>query len=363
MVKRKFAFLFFFFGFLIFFFFQQENIFKTKSRIYVGKIERILEEKEFIVSKRKNLNQKLKIKIIRGELVEKTLIVENQIDQIFSKKKYQEGDYVIITKEKINKQEQYRIKDYYRLNHLILLFGLFFLLTLLITGNQGVMSFIGMAYSFFIIFSFIFPRIASGVDPLQTVILGSLVTIPLTFCLSHGLNKKTVSAIFGTLISLILTIFFAFFFIDKTKITGDSSETINFLQLTNKEITDIQGLIIAGIIISAIGIFDDVNISQAGIVFKIKEINKEISFLKLFKKAMEIGRDHIASTVNTLVFVYAGASMPLLLLFFNTQLSFFELINEEIVAEEIVKILLASTGLILSVPITTLIASYMATSD
>lgn len=210
------------------------------------------------------------------------------------------------------------------------------------------------------IFNYILPKIYLGEDPLKTIIISIIIIIPINFFLSHGFNKKTFSAVFGTIISLVLTGFLANLFIEKVKITGFSSEEINFLQIIKKGELNIQGLLLAGIIISILGVLDDVNISQSSIVFKLKEMNKNLKLKDLYQKSMEIGREHILATINTLILVYTGSSLPLLLLFLDSSVSFYELINYEIIAEEILKTLITSIGLIISIPLTTFIASIIA---
>ncbi|MBW6441588.1 YibE/F family protein [Patescibacteria group bacterium] len=123
-----------------------------------------------------------------------------------------------------------------------------------------------------------------------------------------------------------------------------------------------RGILLAGIIIGMLGVLDDITISQSAIVFQLKEANKRLTFSELYKRSMDIGKDHIASMTNTLVLVYAGASLPLLLLFTDTTHSFGEVVNYEIIASEIIRTLLGSIGLVLAVPVTTFIAASMADS-
>ncbi len=119
-----------------------------------------------------------------------------------------------------------------------------------------------------------------------------------------------------------------------------------------------QGNLLAGIIIGLLGILDDITISQSAIVYQLKKTSPKLTFKELYSKGMDVGRDHIASMVNTLVLVYTGAAMPLLLLFVNTPHAVGEILNYEMIAEEVVRTLIASIGLILAVPITTFLAAY-----
>lgn len=162
------------------------------------------------------------------------------------------------------------------------------------------------------------------------------------------------------MISLIITGILAAVFIEAAKLTGFASEEAGFLQVVGEGTINIKGLLLAGIIIGVLGVLDDITISQSAIVFQLKEANRNFNSKDLYKRAMNIGKDHISSMVNTLVLVYTGASLPLLLLFVNNPYPFSQVINYEIIADEIVRTLVGSIGLVLAVPITTLIASTLA---
>ncbi len=273
---------------------------------------------------------------------------------------FQEGDKVIVTaSEDVNGEKFYYITDFKRSSFLFWLFAFFVLITFLVGRKKGLASLGGMIFSFLIIFWFIIPRIMSGGNPIFFSILGALIIIPVIFLLSHGINKKTISAMIGTVISLIITGIIAHFSIHFSKLTGLATEEAGMLGTLGISLVNIKGLLLGGIIIGLLGILDDVTVTQASLVQKLKETNTALSKRALFTKAMDVGRDHIASVVNTLVLVYAGAAMPLLLLFVDSSLSYGQVVNFEIVAEEIVRTLVASIGLILAVPITTYIACYM----
>ncbi len=148
----------------------------------------------------------------------------------------------------------------------------------------------------------------------------------------------------------------ASFFVDAAKLTGYASEEASFLQVSRQGSFNVRGLLLAGIIIGALGILDDITISQAAVVSSLKQASSKIKADELFAKAMDVGKDHISSMINTLILVYAGASLPLMLLFVDNPHPFSEIINYEIIADEVVRTLVGSIGLVLAVPITTLIA-------
>jgi uncharacterized membrane protein len=164
-------------------------------------------------------------------------------------------------------------------------------------------------------------------------------------------------AVAGTLIALGITGVLASIFVQSSHLTGFASDEANYLMVARHGTIDIHGLLLAGIIIGLLGVLQDITISQAAIVYQLKDATHSIKPIELFSRAMDVGRDHIASMSNTLILVYAGVSLPLLLLFVNSPLPFSQVINFELIAEEIVRTLVASIGLIIAVPITTLLTT------
>jgi len=274
-------------------------------------------------------------------------------------KPFKAGNKVLVLYSKdFTGQDSFYITDYNRTNPLILLVVIFVVLVVLVSRKWGAFSLIGLFFSFVVIFTFILPKLAAGSNPLFIAIAGALIIAPVTFYLSHGLNRKTTIALISTAIALVITGILAAVSVEITKLTGFGSEEALFLQYAKGGLINIKNLLLAGIIIGTLGILDDVTVNQAAIVFQLKKANKNLSPTEIFHMAMDIGHDHIASMVNTLVLVYTGAALPLLLLFIDNPVSTFEVINSEIIAEEIVRTLVGSIGLILAVPITTLLATY-----
>lgn len=333
-----------------------------------GVIERVVEEKEVDVlgpegpeAKKKQLYQKLELLVKKGSLSGQNITVENGNIPSANLPKFRVGDEVVVNMTKdIDGNDFFYITDFIRRGPLLWLFVIFAALAVLVGRWRGLTSLIAMGVSFAVIFVFILPQILSGADPVFISILGSLVIIPVTFYLSHGLNKKTNLAIFGTLIALIITGVLANIFVEVSRLSGFVSEEAGFLQVAKAGAVNIKGLLLAGIIIGVLGVLDDVTVSQAAIVQQLKDANNQLKPGELYKRAMDVGRDHIASMVNTLVLVYAGAAMPLMLLFVNNPHPFSEIINYEIVANEIIRTLVGSIGLILAVPITTYIAAMVS---
>jgi uncharacterized membrane protein len=270
---------------------------------------------------------------------------------------YQVGDRVVVTSDTFFSEEPlYTITDHQRQPTLLLLAAVFIVLVVTISGGHGIRALLGLVSSFVVIFWFLLPFLEKGWNPIAVAAIASAFIISISFYISHGFSVKTTVAALGTFLSLIATSLLAQLFINISKLSGFGSEEMAFLQTIKGSDFNVQGLLLAGIILSTLGVLDDITISQASVVQELVHSSPKLNARELFQKAMNVGKDHIGSLVNTLVLVYAGSSLPLLLLFLDNRYSLWELINFEIVAQEIVITLVASIGLVLAVPITTALA-------
>lgn len=299
--------------------------------------------------------QKLQIKTNAGETVQ----VINDPNITGKNIEYKKGDRVILQKVETanNTESTYIITDYQRTGFITILFAGFVILAILVGRKRSLYSLLGMAFSFFVIFRFLLPQISSGKNPLLITLAAVLIITPVTFYLSHGFNKKTHIALFSTFITLLGTILLTGMSIKLAHLTGYASDEAMFLQIANSSI-NMRGILLSGIIIGFLGVLDDVTVAQAGIVLQLKNSRKLYPQVKLYKDAMKLGKDHISSMINTLVLVYSGASMPLLLLFINNPQPFGYVLNAELIADEIIRTLVGSIGLIVAVPLTTFVAVY-----
>ena len=318
---------------------------------YQAVVTEILEQKITGEKEMGQMWQKLELVVTsKGEKIGQKVVAQNLDPRL----EYQVGDKLMIYQADA---ETFLIADQIRTDALLMLFIIFIALVLIISKWRGIGSLLGMAVSFVVIIYFILPKIAGGENPILIAILGSLIIIPATFYPSHGINRKTTIAVLSTILALVTTGLLANFFISLAKLSGLASEEAGFLQAMYPDLINMQGLLLAGIIIGVLGVLDDVTVSQASIVEQLKGANQELRATEIFQRAMQVGHDHISSMVNTLVLVYAGASLPLLLLFNDAAKPFTELINHEIIADEIVRTLVGSIGLILAVPISTFLAA------
>lgn len=333
-----------------------------QEEVMEAKVVRVLKEEQQVIEGNPQTYQKLQLTVYKGSIDGRSLIIENGLIPTADNRHYKPGDKVIVSYSKdFEGNDYFVITDYVRRSALYVLAAVFVVLTALVGGVWGIRSLAGMLFSFAVIFVFVLPQILAGQNAVVIAVLGSAIIIPVTFVLSHGMSKKTLVAAVGTVITLVLTGLIAALFVDATHLTGFSSDEAGFLQFELGERINMKGLLLAGIIIASLGILDDITISQASIVEEIRAANKKLKNREVFNRAMNVGRDHIASLVNTLILVYTGASLPLLLLFINNPRPFSEVVNYEIIADEIVRTLVGSIGLILAVPITTVLAAYYYT--
>ncbi|HST41302.1 MAG TPA: YibE/F family protein, partial [Conexibacter sp.] len=256
-------------------------------------------------------------------------------------------------------QNTWTLVDFQRGPALIALFAIFAVMVLLLSRLRGALSLVGLGISLLLILVYIIPAILDGKPPVAVAISGSLAIGLITILLAHGRGPKAVAAMLGTSASLLLTALLAVIFTSATRLTGLAGEESFALRLADPSVS-LQGLLIAGMIIGALGVLDDVTVSQSSTVFALRAANPDLGFRELFGRAMDVGRDHVAATVNTLVLAYAGSSLPVLLIFASGALGAGEALNLELVAEQVVATLVGSIGLIVAVPATTALAALLA---
>lgn len=270
------------------------------------------------------------------------------------------GDRVLLgVQEATEGQAAYYIGDFDRRLPLGLLAAVFVAVVLLVGRGHGLRALIGLGASLLIVTRFIVPAVIAGENPFAVAVVGAFAVMIVTLYLCHGLNVKTTAALVGTAAALGVTALLGVTFVTLTRLTGFSSEEASFVRFAIEGV-DVRGLVLAGLVIGALGVLDDVTVAQASTAFAVHDANPEQSWGEVFRRAMSVGRDHIASTVNTLVFAYVGASIVLLVLFSSGGLPFADIVTSEVVAQEVVTMLVGSIGLISAVPLTTALAATLA---
>jgi uncharacterized membrane protein len=255
----------------------------------------------------------------------------------------------------------YTLYDFERRKPMFILGGLFALVVVVFARWRGLLSLVGLGISLVIVLLFVVPAILDGKSALLVAVVGSVVIAYTTIPLAHGWGPKSLAALLGSVASLLLTALLAVVFTHATHLTGLSSEEAIFLQIGAAQVS-LPGLLLAGMVIGALGVLDDVTISQASTVMALRRANPGLKFNRLSGLALDVGRDHVSATVNTLVLAYVGASLPILLLFSAADLGVGNALNLEVVAKEVVATLVGSIGLITAVPITTALTALLALS-
>jgi uncharacterized membrane protein len=269
---------------------------------------------------------------------------------------------------KLTEQEQegqatyYNIQDLERTRPMLALVALFVLAVVAFGGWQGIRSLIALVVSFAVIIGFIVPAILRGHSPVPVSLVGAMAIMLASLYLSHGVSRKTTSAVVGTALALGLTAALTAGFVAATSLTGLASEEAQNVTFQVGGLS-LRGLLLAAIIIGGLGVLDDVTVSQASLVFELRRADPAASLGQLVTSALTVGRDHIAATVNTLFLAYAGASLPLLVLFTTGGAGFGEVATAEVAAVEVVRTLCGSVGLVAAVPLTTVLAAALAAPE
>jgi uncharacterized membrane protein len=253
----------------------------------------------------------------------------------------------------------YNIRDLERGRPMLALAALFMLAVIAFGRWQGVRSLIGLACSFAVIVGFVVPAILEGGSPVPVALVGAMAIMLLSLYLAHGPGRKTTAAVVGTALALVLTAALTAGFVELASLTGLASDEALNASFQVGGIS-LRGLLLAGIILGGLGVLDDVTVSQASLVFELRRADPAAGFAGLTRGALAVGRDHVSATVNTLFLAYAGASLPLLVLFVSGGEALGTVATTEVMAVEVVRALCGSVGLIAAVPLTTLLAVSLA---
>lgn len=331
------------------------------SQTYRARVTQIIETGSIDLGGTLQTYQRVRVNILDGEYAGLPMEVEYGKTRILPGGQLLEpGEeiFVLIGKRMDGVIEAFFV-DFVREKALLGLLGVFIAVILLMGRWKGFRSLLGLAFSLLMIVAYVIPHILAGEDPVMVSLIGSGILLGSTLYLTYGWNWKTHASVLSMILVLILTGSLAALFMNFARLNGSGSEEALFLtQLSSVQI-NLRGLLLGGIIIGALGVLDDLVTTQSAAVFELHHTDPSLGFRALFEKAMRIGQDHVAATVNTLVLAYAGASLPLLLLFTlgNGNYDFF--INLEFVSEEIVRTLVGSLGLMAAVPLTTALAAFL----
>ena len=332
------------------------------SKVESAQVEKIIEEGTITLGEVTQPYQVLLVRVLGGDYAGIPLEVEyGKFQQRPGLRLFKEGDRIFVT---IDVRADGVVNAYYtdtdRSLALWVLFGLFVVAIIWMGRRKGIGALISLAFSLWVIIGFIVPSILEGKDPVAVSLAGSAILLGASLYITYGWNLKTHSAVFSIFISLALTGALSVLFVNYARLSGFGDENALFLVQVSARTINLQGLFLGGMIIGALGVLDDLVTSQTAVAFELHNVDDKLGFSELFYRSMRIGQDHIAATVNTLFLAYTGASLPLLLLFALGRGNIPYLLNAEFVTEEIVRTLVGSIGLILAVPISSMVAAYVA---
>ncbi|APU14283.1 MULTISPECIES: YibE/F family protein [Actinoalloteichus] len=277
---------------------------------------------------------------------------------------FEQGDQVVLSYAGAEPTEptSYRIVDFQRGGSLLWLAVLFAASVLLLARWKGLTALAGLAVSFGVLTTFIMPAILAGENAVTVAVVGAGLIMFVVLYLTHGISARTSAAVLGTLLSLALIAGLGILFAELTHLTGLDEETVNLITILGTDV-DARGLLLAGVIIGALGVLDDMTISQTSAVWELRKANPSMGWRALYAAGVRIGRDHISAAVNTLALAYAGAALPLLLAYSLSGVDLSTLVGAQVVAQEIVRTLVGSIGLVAAVPITTALAALVITRE
>lgn len=326
----------------------------------IAKVEEVIKEDLVETEKFSHITQELKLKIIKGKNKNSFVTAENDESSANFKtlKAYRLGDKVVIAQlpEEVG---TYIIVDRFRLTEIFIVALLFLGLALIFSRKKGLGAILGLIFSLLVLSVFVAPNLLLDKEPILITLIGGGIIAFVSIYIAHGINHKSSLAILATLVTLLLATLFAYVAVISTQLMGLGSEQAFYLQAGFLGEINLQGLLLAGIIFGTLGILDDVTTTQVATVSEISDANPALKIKELYQKGLNVGREHIAALINTLVLAYAGAGLPLFLIFYaNKKEPLWVLINSEFLAEEIVRALAGSIALILAVPISTLLAAY-----
>ncbi len=280
--------------------------------------------------------------------------------EVVDSKQYRVGDRVVTALHQTPDGEPIvTVIDYVRRGWLWALAALFAASVLVISRWKGLRALLVIVLSFAVILGVMIPLILQGMSPLLVSIIGATAIMTCAIFITEGVNTKSLITFAAVIASLVVILILSTIFTGVTRLTGLWNEDILYLISYQGQSINAQGLLLAGIVIGSIGALDDIIVSQVSAVQELYRANKQQSVSQIFSAALRIGTDHISALVNTLFLAYAGVALPLLLLFAvdtGTSVSWLQLINNELIATEIVRTLVGSIGLVLAMPLSTWLA-------
>ena len=340
-----------------------EDRYGKGAEFYNGVITEIIEEdlnKDPILDGVEIGYQKVIAKVTEGQYKDNTYEIKNNISRLYNYK-VEEGTKVVLILYKQNDGNMiWDVYGYDRSSMIYVLGGIFIIVVIIIGGVKGIKSLVSLMFTLVTVIFLMLPLMFRGVEPMLAAVVSATLSIIVTLSLVSGINKKTVTAIIGTISGVVISGIIAYIFGELTHSSGmtmnDTESLIYIAEGTNLKV---KGIMFAGILIASLGAVMDVAMSISSSLFEIYEVNKNIKQIDLFKSSMNIGKDIIGTMTNTLILAFAGGSITTLILIFAANMPYNKFINLEVLAIEIIQGLAGSIGIVLSVPITAAVGSYL----
>lgn len=320
---------------------------------YHGKVLDVLnqEMREVPGTGTKQLNQTIRAEVLDGPLRGDILTIENDYLELSKGDKFYFNHNIFI-----DGTESYGIVNVDRKDSLLFLTALFLLTVIVFGGWQGVRALCALAGSFFAIFYILMPGLLQGWNPLVASFLVASGILFAAIFFTHGFNRESAVAFSGTMIAVVFTGIMAILAVHGTDLSGFTGEEAVYLNFNTHGSLDFTSLLLGAIIIGVLGVLDDIAVTQAAVVSELYGSNPSMSKREAYMRALRVGREHVGALVNTLALAYTGAALPLLLYFYMSPAGFGASINSELFATELVRMIVGSFGLILTVPIVTFLA-------
>ncbi len=340
---------------------QDNSSFSSFSK---GVVSEVIFEQIDEAQNNRSITQQLKVKLTDSGASSQEVVIDNtQILDKAESVRYKVGDRVVLGLLPAGQSslvDQFVIIDRYRMPGVYLVIAVFLVLAVLVGRMRGITSLVGLGITGAILMLFIAPQILAGKDAFVVALIGAGAIVLVSMFISHGFNRRIQLAAVSTLATLVISGVITYLFVSASKLFGLGQSDAYLLQTGFLGSLNLQGVLLAGIVISVLGILDDVTTAQTAAVEEIGKANSQLTVKELYTKGLSVGREHIASLINTLILVYAGAALPLfLLLTLQKSQPLWVLLNSEFIAEELVRSLIGSTTLILAVPISTILAAYI----
>jgi len=334
-----------------------QELIQDKVEIVKARVLEVVsqEKKEVPGTDVQSVYQTIKAEILEGDKKGQTITIENDFLVLKKDDKF----FLRHSIDGLDGREMYAVRDIDRRGAVLGFIILFMMVVIIFSGKQGLRSILSLAGSFFVILYVLVPSLLKGYPPIPTSIAIAVVILFLAIFLTHGFNRESTVAFTGTVIAVILTGILAYLGVTLAHLSGFASDEAVYLNFNTRGMLDFAGLLLGGIMIGVLGVLDDIAITQAAVVSELYNSASHLSKKEIYKKALRVGKEHVGALVNTLALAYTGASLPLLLLFSTSDSSMASIINQEIFATEIIRTVVGSIGLILTVPITTFLAVYM----